>query len=63
MARVSAVAFVGSSERWEVRKPDAGFFRHVVEEAGVRPEEIAYIGDRVDNDALSALAELPAVLA
>ena len=29
------VDFVGSSERWGVAKPDAGFFRRVVEEAGV----------------------------
>jgi FMN phosphatase YigB (HAD superfamily) len=50
------VDFVGSSERWGVEKPDAGFFEHVVAEAGVPPEEIAYVGDRVDNDVLPALA-------
>ena len=44
------VDFVGSSERWGVEKPDGGFFAHVVEEAGVPAEEIAYVGDRVDND-------------
>jgi FMN phosphatase YigB (HAD superfamily) len=50
------VDFVGSSERWGVEKPDAGFFRHVVAEAGVPPPEIVYVGDRVDNDVLPALA-------
>jgi FMN phosphatase YigB (HAD superfamily) len=52
----SHVDFVGSSERWGVQKPDAGFFRHVVEDAAVTAEEIAYVGDRVDNDVLPALA-------
>jgi FMN phosphatase YigB (HAD superfamily) len=50
------VDFVGSSERWGVEKPDAGFFTHVVDEAGVPAEEILYVGDRVDKDVLPALA-------
>jgi FMN phosphatase YigB (HAD superfamily) len=50
------VDFVGSSERWGVEKPDAGFFAHVVEEAGAPAEGIVYVGDRVDNDVLPALA-------
>jgi FMN phosphatase YigB (HAD superfamily) len=50
------VDFVGSSERWGVEKPEAGFFEHVVEEAGVPTEEIAYVGDRVDKDVVPALA-------
>ncbi len=50
------VDFVGSSERWGVEKPEAGFFAHVVEEAGVPAEEIAYVGDRVDKDVLPAIA-------
>lgn len=49
------VDFVGSSERWGVEKPDAGFFTHVVEAADAPPEEIVYVGDRVDNDVLPAL--------
>ena len=49
------VDFVGSSERWGVEKPDAGFFVHVVKEAGV-PAEILYVGDRVDNDVVPARA-------
>ena len=50
------VDFVGSSERWGVEKPDAGFFAHVLEEAGAPAEEILYVGDRVDNDVLPARA-------
>ena len=50
------VDFVGSSERWGVEKPEAGFFEHVVEEAGVPAAEIAYVGDRVDKDVLPAVA-------
>jgi FMN phosphatase YigB (HAD superfamily) len=50
------VDFVGSSERWGVEKPDAGFFARVVEEAGVPAGEILYVGDRVDNDIVPALA-------
>jgi FMN phosphatase YigB (HAD superfamily) len=52
----SHVDFVGSSERWGVEKPDAGFFRHVIETAGAPPDEILYVGDRLDNDVLPALA-------
>jgi FMN phosphatase YigB (HAD superfamily) len=50
------VDFVGSSERWGVEKPDAGFFEHVVEAASVPAAEILYVGDRVDNDVVPALA-------
>ncbi|HJQ73999.1 MAG TPA: HAD family hydrolase [Gaiellaceae bacterium] len=50
------VDFVGSSERWGVEKPAPGFFARIVEEAGVPAEEILYVGDRVDNDVVPALA-------
>jgi HAD superfamily hydrolase (TIGR01549 family) len=50
------VDFVGSSERWGVEKPEAGFFVHVVEEAGAPADEILYVGDRVDNDVVPAVA-------
>jgi FMN phosphatase YigB (HAD superfamily) len=50
------VDFVGSSERWGVEKPDPGFFANVLEEAGAAAGEVAYVGDRVDNDVLPALA-------
>jgi HAD superfamily hydrolase (TIGR01509 family) len=50
------VDFVGSSARWGVEKPSGAFFERVVAEAGLEPERIAYVGDRVDNDVLPALA-------
>jgi HAD superfamily hydrolase (TIGR01549 family) len=46
--------FVGSSERWGVEKPAPEFFERVVAEAGRPASEIAYVGDRVDNDVLPA---------
>jgi FMN phosphatase YigB (HAD superfamily) len=48
--------FIGSSEEWGVQKPSPEFFAHVVKVAGVMPGEIAYVGDRVDNDVLPAKA-------
>ncbi len=50
------VAFVASSERLGVEKPAPGFFDRVAELAGVERARIAYVGDRVDNDILPALA-------
>ena len=47
---------MGSSERWGVAKPDPGFFRRLIAESGCAPDQIVYIGDRVDNDVLPALA-------
>ena len=44
------VEVLGSSERWGVAKPGAGFFARVVDAVGVAPEEIAYVGDRIDDD-------------
>jgi FMN phosphatase YigB (HAD superfamily) len=49
------VDVVASSERWGVEKPSPAFFARVVEAAGVPPAEIAYVGDRLDNDVLPAL--------
>lgn len=48
------VAFIASSAGWGVEKPSPEFFARIVSEAGVPPEEIAYIGDRLDNDVLPA---------
>jgi HAD superfamily hydrolase (TIGR01509 family) len=39
-----------------VRKPDPAFFERLVDLAGASPDEVAYVGDRVDNDVLPALA-------
>jgi HAD superfamily hydrolase (TIGR01509 family) len=44
------VDWTGSSRRWGVAKPSPVFFERVAEEAGVPAAEIAYVGDRVDND-------------
>ena len=50
------VDFVGSAARWGVSKPAPAFFARLIEAAGALPEKIAYVGDRVDNDVLPALA-------
>jgi HAD superfamily hydrolase (TIGR01509 family) len=50
------VDFIASSAGWGVSKPSAAFFGRVVEETGVRPDEILYVGDRLDNDVLPARA-------
>ena len=49
------VDVIGSSAGWGVAKPSPGFFARVVEEAGCEPGEVAYVGDRVDNDVLPAV--------
>jgi HAD superfamily hydrolase (TIGR01662 family) len=43
-----------TSAQWGVEKPAPGFFRAVVRACGVPPEEICYVGDRLDNDVLAA---------
>ena len=48
--------FIASSGGWGVAKPDPRFFDKVIEAAGVAPSEIAYVGDRLDNDVQPALA-------
>ncbi len=50
------VDFAGSSARWGVEKPAPGFFERLVVESGFTPTEVAYVGDRVDNDVEPALA-------
>jgi HAD superfamily hydrolase (TIGR01549 family) len=50
------VEVLGSSERWQIWKPDPRFFERIVEAVGVEPAKIAYVGDRVDNDVGPALA-------
>ena len=46
---------VVSSASLGVRKPDPAFFERLVGLAGVAPGELAYVGDRADNDAGPAL--------
>ena len=50
------VDLVGSSARWGVEKPAPGFFDRIVAECDLEAREIAYVGDRVDNDVEPALA-------
>ena len=47
---------ISSSASLGVRKPDPVFFEKVVELMGCRAGEVAYVGDRVDNDVLPAAA-------
>ncbi len=47
---------VGSSGRWGVEKPSPAFFGRVASEVGLDPAAIAYVGDRLDNDVLPAVA-------
>jgi HAD superfamily hydrolase (TIGR01549 family) len=48
------VSFIATSARWGVEKPSPEFFERIVSETGARPGQIAYIGDRLDNDVLPA---------
>ena len=47
---------ISSSDSLGVKKPDPRFFERIVELAGCDPGEVAYVGDRVDNDVLPAAA-------
>lgn len=47
---------ISSSASLGVRKPDPVFFEKVVELMGCPAGEVAYVGDRVDNDVLPAAA-------
>jgi HAD superfamily hydrolase (TIGR01662 family) len=44
------LALVASSEGWGVAKPDPAFFSRICEELDLPAAEIAYVGDRLDND-------------
>jgi len=50
------VDFLATSAGWGVEKPSPEFFLRVCEEANRAAREIAYVGDRVDNDVKPALA-------
>ncbi len=56
-ARTAAlpVDIVTSSESLGVRKPDLAFFTRLVELSGASAAEVAYVGDRADNDVRPAL--------
>ena len=57
-ARESALPadVISSSASLGVRKPDPAFFHKVAELMGQPPAELAYVGDRADNDVLPAAA-------
>lgn len=44
------VEVIGISATWGVAKPEPAFFERVATELALAPAEIAYVGDRVDND-------------
>jgi HAD superfamily hydrolase (TIGR01549 family) len=50
------LAIAASSDTWGVAKPDPAFFERIVAELGLPPREIAYVGDRLDNDIRPAAA-------
>jgi len=47
---------VAASESWGVHKPDPAFFARIASELGLPAGEIAYVGDRLDNDVEPAAA-------
>jgi FMN phosphatase YigB (HAD superfamily) len=48
------VDLIAASETWGVTKPASAFFQRIVAEVGLEPAQIAYVGDRVDNDVVPA---------
>ena len=50
------VDVVASSASWGVEKPSPEFFARAVATAGAAPHEVAYVGDRLDNDVAPAHA-------
>ncbi|MFD9596276.1 HAD family hydrolase [Kitasatospora sp. NPDC059973] len=50
------VDLIGTSDDWGASKPDPTFFERVAEVVPAEPGEILYVGDRLDNDVLPALA-------
>jgi FMN phosphatase YigB (HAD superfamily) len=47
---------VGISDVWNLHKPSPEFFARCAKEAGLTPNRILYVGDRIDNDVRPALA-------
>ena len=45
---------IATSAGWGLKKPDPAFFTRIASEAGCNPNEIVYVGDRVDNDVVPA---------
>ncbi len=51
-----AADWIGTSASWGVEKPSAGFFESMAQHCGCPAAQIAYVGDRLDNDVRPALA-------
>jgi HAD superfamily hydrolase (TIGR01549 family) len=49
------VDYIASSSSWGIEKPDLRFFQKILEITALEPHEVAYVGDRLDNDILPAL--------
>lgn len=47
---------IATSDDWGVSKPDLEFFRALASATPCAPEEIVYVGDRIDNDLKPAKA-------
>ncbi|RPK56271.1 Phosphoglycolate phosphatase [Streptomyces sp. ADI96-02] len=50
------VDLIGTSDDWGASKPDPEFFVRVAHVVPAEPDEILYVGDRVDNDLRPAVA-------
>jgi len=50
------VELVAASATWGVEKPAPAFYERLSAELGLSPGQIAYVGDRVDNDVVPARA-------
>ncbi|MBA2700724.1 MAG: HAD family hydrolase, partial [Chloroflexi bacterium] len=47
-----SIELIGSSAGWGLEKPDPRFFERVAAELNVPAAQIAYVGDRLDNDVI-----------
>jgi HAD superfamily hydrolase (TIGR01549 family) len=47
---------LATSDDWGAAKPDVAFFQKLTRTSGHRPDEILYVGDRLDNDIRPAKA-------
>ncbi|MET9252821.1 HAD family hydrolase [Streptomyces sp. NPDC003717] len=50
------VDLIGTSDDWGTSKPDGAFFDRVAEVVPAEPDEMLYVGDRIDNDIAPARA-------
>jgi FMN phosphatase YigB (HAD superfamily) len=50
------IELLAASEPWGVHKPDPRFFARIASTLELPPAEIAYVGDRLDNDVRPAAA-------